>query len=352
MAIWLLVTVVLVGGLAWLLRRAYPRPLPGVPYKESSARRLLGDLPDIVSHRRRTQETTEALFRICDELRSPIAQLFVKPFGGRPHVVVNDPREVEDILVRRSREFDRAAGTARIFAIVMPRCTLAQQTTPALRAQKRLWSDVMGAGFLRRVVAPRLRDAAADLVEFWRLKAAAGAGEPFWVYEDFECAALDAIWAAVIGTHLGLVHEEMRRIQPGHETSAPEFDSDAAKVATSGRIIRDGIGYINHVVEKLVITPFPPLARWWMQSQPTLRRHRREMEQEIREVVNMSCERFNKAIEAGHGDDDALDTCAMDLVLRREILTAKRKGLPMPVPANDRSFQDELQLLLQAVSVL
>ena len=353
MTAWLLVTFVLVGGLVWLSRSAYPRALPGVPYKPESAKRLLGDLPDILTYRRMTKETSETLFRICNEIQSPIAQLFFKPFS-RPYVVLNDPREVQDILVRRNREFDRAAATASIFQIVLPQCTLAQQTTPKLKAQKRLWSDVMGTGFLRRVVAPRLHDAGIDLVEYWRLKAAKNDGEAFYVYEDFECAALDAIWAAIIGTHLGLIREKMRSMQPDYEAGAAmsaESDVDGVGAsAVTGRIIREGIGYINQVVEEVVLSPFPAITRWWIRKRPALLRHRREMEKEIRKVIIASCERFDKAIEAGYGDDEALDTCAMDLVLRREILTAKKKGLPMPTPASDPSFQSELQLLLQAVS--
>ncbi|EON99227.1 putative cytochrome p450 protein [Phaeoacremonium minimum UCRPA7] len=282
-----------------------------------------------------TKETSETLFRICNEIQSPIAQLFFKPFS-RPYVVLNDPREVQDIL------------------IVLPQCTLAQQTTPKLKAQKRLWSDVMGTGFLRRVVAPRLHDAGIDLVEYWRLKAAKNDGEAFYVYEDFECAALDAIWAAIIGTHLGLIREKMRSMQPDYEAGAAmsaESDVDGVGAsAVTGRIIREGIGYINQVVEEVVLSPFPAITRWWIRKRPALLRHRREMEKEIRKVIIASCERFDKAIEAGYGDDEALDTCAMDLVLRREILTAKKKGLPMPTPASDPSFQSELQLLLQAAA--
>lgn len=42
-----------------------------------------------------------------EKLNSPVVQLFLKPFCP-PIVVITDQREIQDVVLRRAKEFDRS----------------------------------------------------------------------------------------------------------------------------------------------------------------------------------------------------------------------------------------------------
>lgn len=70
--------------------------------------------------------------------------------------MVEYPYEVEDIIVRRNKEFDKAPTGVDILWLMFPHASLSQYTTPELKAQKRLWADTMNVDFLRRTAAPNI----------------------------------------------------------------------------------------------------------------------------------------------------------------------------------------------------
>lgn len=76
--------------LCW--RAALPKPLPGIPYNHKSAKRILGDLPDAVTLKAAAGGFLAFLGSRCEELGSPIVQVFMKPMS-RPFIVVRDSRE-------------------------------------------------------------------------------------------------------------------------------------------------------------------------------------------------------------------------------------------------------------------
>jgi len=132
---------VAITGIILILRKLYPKPYPGIPYNEASAKRLMGDIPDLVNIVKETSGFSDALFTITTQkLGTPIAQ-FLFP-GIRKLIVLEDPREIEDLLVRRHKEFDKAPMALNIFRPMFPRASLAQFTTPELRAQKRCNIDL------------------------------------------------------------------------------------------------------------------------------------------------------------------------------------------------------------------
>lgn len=75
-----------------LYQKLLPKPIPGIPYNKTSARRLLGDVSDALAHYAETGEVISFLCKRCVELESPIAQVFMRPFG-KPWVVLVDGRE-------------------------------------------------------------------------------------------------------------------------------------------------------------------------------------------------------------------------------------------------------------------
>uniref|UniRef100_A0A8H7NBS3 Uncharacterized protein n=1 Tax=Bionectria ochroleuca TaxID=29856 RepID=A0A8H7NBS3_BIOOC len=195
-------------------RVAYPRPYPGIPYNIKSASRITGDIPDLVPVISSTNEFSNSIFAITTQkLGSPIAQ-FLFPGMQKPLIILEDPREIEDIFLRRNKEFDKAPMTINIFQPMFPKGSLAQYTTPELRAQKRLWTDVMTAGFLHRATAPRIHKAALELVELWRLEATTTCtNKPFTVLDDILNTTLDAIWSSVLGDEAGTIDYSIKKLQ-------------------------------------------------------------------------------------------------------------------------------------------
>jgi hypothetical protein len=87
-------TVVAIVVVVYLVyQAALPTPIPGIPYKTISARRLLGDLPDMLKYTARTRETVSYFASHCVELNSPITQIFIRPIFSKPWVIITDSRE-------------------------------------------------------------------------------------------------------------------------------------------------------------------------------------------------------------------------------------------------------------------
>lgn len=84
------ILAVSLGFLFW--RAALPKPLPGIPYNHNSAKRILGDLPDALKLKDAAGGFLAFMGSRCEELRSPIVQVFMKPMS-RPFIVVRDSRE-------------------------------------------------------------------------------------------------------------------------------------------------------------------------------------------------------------------------------------------------------------------
>lgn len=137
-----------IGTVLFFLRlAALPRPIPGIPYNKHSARRILGDIPDIV----RTKHLRDWTAQQCIKLDSPMVQVFPRPFSA-PWVIVSDFREAQDILLRRSKEFDRSDVNHDIFGGVIPNHHIAMKSSDhRFKYNKLLVKDLMSPGFLNEV---------------------------------------------------------------------------------------------------------------------------------------------------------------------------------------------------------
>lgn len=348
-------TTALVGTFAvlslvyYLYRLVLPKPFPGIPYQPHAVKSILGDLPEIKRNAQETGEPSMAMFSVARRLGTPICQLLLTSLVP-PVILLDDPREIEDVLVRRNREFDRSPLSVDLFRAHFPRSTIAQYTTPGLKAQKRLWSDVMSADFLRRVVAPNIHLAAAELMELWKLKVARHGEAPFDAIEDFSSAALDTIWVAILGSKLDIVRNEIEKYLPPSQVR--EKNAEQIRRLQSATVIRESVEYANNAIDKghPIETPFPAITFFFMRLSPKYRRFTKLRDAEIQRLMVEACERFQRNGTLGeNGDGEELDTCAMDLVLRREIVMAKKKGLPVPDPSKDPAMLQELLLLLLAV---
>lgn len=88
-----------------LYRSLLPKPIPGIPCNDAATKSLLGDLPALIRTGR--QDPHNWLAEQCIALNSPVIQAFMRPFR-RPWIILTDYQEANDIMTRRTREFDRS----------------------------------------------------------------------------------------------------------------------------------------------------------------------------------------------------------------------------------------------------
>lgn len=214
-------------------RFLYPRPLPGIPYNKDAAKSITGDRSIIAATYAKLTEWSLPIGRRSLEYGSPVHQVFLTSFA-KPIVLVDDPREVSDILLRRQKEFDKS-NVHGVWKTFIPDSTIAKPTTEEWKAQRRTWQDSMHPDFLRRVMAKNIYDRAVDLTRLWAVRSSRSNGCSVDVSEDFSFAALDAIWTATFGEHLELVNSQIQTLETGRA------------VKTKGLDMHSTVQYINQL---------------------------------------------------------------------------------------------------------
>ncbi|KAK7948805.1 cytochrome P450 [Apiospora aurea] len=303
-------------------RRLYPKPFPGIPYNKVSANRIAGDLPELIPVIKATNEYSTSMFAISTQrLRLPLAQ---------------DPREIEDILVRRGREFDRAPMSIKTLKNFFPYSFMGKYNTPEVKEQKRIWADAFGADFLRKVAAPSIYNATLDLAD----------GRPFEVVEDLHNATLDAIWVALVGEEAGITRHEIKKFLQSQRDASDGGRRDPGP-PPRGYLLRREVDYVSEMIAKNSSSGIPVLAQKLAAYLPRHRQFRRTVDTEIGLVMRKAVDRFQR-LELGRLEAGENDTCMMDLVLRRKVLEAKKLGRPLMDPTKDKVLLDDTFLMMFA----
>lgn len=338
--------------LLWAVLRAYPTPYPGIPYNKHSVKRILGDVPDIVNHINSGQDPASFCITQCHKLNSPIIQLFLRPFS-RPFIFLDDDREVENIMAHRTKEFDRAPSTIGVYKPFFRHSSILKQTTPEWRAQRHLWADTMSTDFLHRVAGPKMHKYAMRLVNLLKTRATIADGRPFSIAEDFDLATFDIIWASVLGSDLNGVQNEHLAITEGAHTVQQAKSKNTLAVMPEverGPMFR-AAEFFNRTVERTLSSPLPTLYHWIWRCLPTYKKHWAVKEQIMNDLIRNARHRFAYLSEKQLLVDD--DTCAMDLVLRRESLAVQKSATSRvhTAPPTTREIHDELFMFLIAVRI-
>jgi hypothetical protein len=133
----------------FLYRAALPKPIHGIPHNKLAANRIWGDAPDM-KKAKRVRGWMQDQFA---KHNSPVIQLFMFPFK-RPWVYVSDFREAHDVMLRRTKEFDRSGLTADCFGGIMPEFQMNMKSIdPRYKHNKDLVKDLMTPTFLSEVRA-------------------------------------------------------------------------------------------------------------------------------------------------------------------------------------------------------
>jgi hypothetical protein len=147
----LLIASIAIAGLYLAYRWALPKPIPGIPYDHEAARSISGNLPQILAHGKAHGRVRSWFKTQPVKHRSPLVQIWAIPFG-RPVLVLSDYQEIQDILFRRTKEFDRSKRAANIFHGVVPAHHIAMVSNdPRFKGNKEVVRDLMAPAFLNDV---------------------------------------------------------------------------------------------------------------------------------------------------------------------------------------------------------
>ncbi|KAM0271649.1 hypothetical protein ACHAQH_009004 [Verticillium albo-atrum] len=298
-----------------------PRPIPGIPYNKHSANRIFGDLPDLLRHRDRREWFVDQ----AKKHNVPMFQFFTSPFRP-PAVFVFDHREGQSIAMRRMKEFDRSRITRDIFKVAVPNQMLCLTSRDAkYKKNMSLVRELMTPAFLRQVSAPHIHEKVLWLLELWEEKAVMADGRLFDAGTDVHHAALDMIMGASFGfeKHRSQLQVQLDSLQQEKgsianataadlENEVLEFDNPPMLDELQAcKVIADSIGFAM----KSVV----PAANAWF-----CRHFMPSMRKALRTYRTMARQEIDKSLERLHAGRP--DRCAMDQLLAREDVLAKKEG--------------------------
>lgn len=207
----------------------------------------------------------------------------------------------------------------------------------------------MSPNFLRTVVATNVHRTALELIELWRLKAKLASGYPFEALDDFELAAFDTIWVAILGAKLNGTRAEIEQLESVSSVPLPDHDDDPVHLPTAPRsTMFTAIVYINGTMERIMRSPFPEYHHWIIRQTSIYKYYDTFKDRKIMGLVHKSRERFGELSSLTDEDGGEFGTCAMGLVLRWEAIAARKTGTPL-LAAGDLEMRDEPAMLLVAV---
>ena len=156
----------------------------------------------------------------------------------------------------------------------------------------------MSAQFLRDAVAPNVRAAALELVALWRLRARDAGGVSMSVLHDLDHAALDAIWAALVSSPLGIVRRDIARLTSPVASKrnqqcdmVPKGESESESFA-SVEALEEATEHMNWMISETLNSVWSTGRMFYLTCMPKYRRLRRTLGHELQRLIRAAHERF------------------------------------------------------------
>ncbi|KAH6838508.1 cytochrome P450 [Chaetomium sp. MPI-CAGE-AT-0009] len=320
-----LVVGVLLAGLYALYRAALPKPLAGIPYNRDAAGKLFGDVPEMMAYVMRTKRVFCWLTSLTTRHQSPIIQAFITP-GGLPWVVVTDPFESQDILLRRTKEFDRSGFFGDLIGGILPEQHIQFVSSDSrFKNNRNLINHLMAPSFITEVSGPQLYKAAMTMIKVWELKCGTAEGRPFHAHHDITYMALDTIFAGMFGhpeaesittNRLQVVSQwEAKREKklPSSMDEPVEFPEPALSPIFAAALTLAGS------VTDTQLSPAPRLTSWVLRQLPYMKKATALKDKYIRDKVEES-------LRVMEQDISTPPRTALHSVLLRERDVAAKEG--------------------------
>lgn len=241
-----------------------------------------------------------------------------------PWVVVTDPLESQDILLRRTKDFDRARYFGDVISGVLPEQHIQFQSGDArFRNNRALINHLMAPTFVSQVSAPEVYKSVCTLMKLWQAKCDVAGGRPWSPHGDITFWALDSIFASSFGL-LEADSNTVRRLEAVQRAGAPALPDDMDEpVAFPDGDIPDVFRAVLTLSDSLTqtqLSPAPRLTAWLMHKLPYLRRATATKD------VWLGA-RVDEAVALIEADVDSdRPRSALHSVLLRERDTAQREG--------------------------
>ncbi|KAJ9610803.1 hypothetical protein H2200_005580 [Cladophialophora chaetospira] len=310
-----------------VLHRMYPKPLPGIPYNREAVNRIFGDIPSFQEWHKEKGEHRKWYQAQLVKFNSPIAQVFMQPFNGKPLVLICDHREIRDILTKRHKEFDRGNREANAFGALLPQQFLSIKTpTPKFKFHRELMRDLMLPSFLNEVSAPEIHQKSVALLDLWKAKAAIAQGQSFDVKWDLHKAAFDIILA----TSFGLEDKDSCTRQQLHATIAEgrtaRHEKTPDDIYPFSRLPMDAEGQaIIDLTESISVglrSPIPYLHSWILLRLPPLRHAVKIKENMTRRQIDLAVAKLVDSDEEARRNAKT----GLEYLVVRERASARKEG--------------------------
>jgi len=316
------------GGVALslylLYRQALPKPIPGIPYDEQSAKRIMGDLP---SFQAKLDEGSAARMFWPEQFNKhslPVSQYFMGPWAG-PAVAIGDYREVHDILLRHGKDLRRGPSNAASWRGTMHKHFIGMEDdNPEFKSAKALGKDLMTPSFLHEVNAPASYQKVLNIVKLWQLKAELAEGHAFDAAMDLGYLTYDIILAAAanVDDSEAQINKYFQKLQempqpvrlPSSKTELAEFPpSELTDLLSSLFAIAEASG-------KAFQTPLPGLFHMFNNRKAKMRKAYHDRDTIMRSCIRDAVRRLQ--------DDGASfkPTSAVDYIVKREAAAAEKEG--------------------------
>jgi hypothetical protein len=302
--------------------RLLPKPIPGIPYNKSATRSLFGDIPAMMSYMSRTQEIWPWVVEQTINHQSPIVQVFARPFS-KPWVVIADHREAQDILLRRTKEFDRADFTADIFTGLIPDMHISFKSSERrFKLHRNLLKDLMTPAFLHDVAALQIYANNETFVKLWEHKARLAQGHAFRADQDIYNTSLDVIFATTFGLDVKNSNSQaqLQYIRSVEVKVPPSLEDPLEFPHSKTPATFEAITTLTDSLETCIKAPFPRFAHWVLRQMPYMRKARADKEKLFTDMITESVARVTLGQQAKRS--------ALDDVLLRETAAAKKEGRP------------------------
>ncbi|OJD32234.1 cytochrome p450 monooxygenase [Diplodia corticola] len=258
-----------------------------------------------------------------------------------PWVVVTDPFESQDILLRRTKEFDRGSFFGEVIGGILPeQHSWRKSNETRFKENRNLINHLMAPSFITQVSAPEVYNSVCTLMKVWQAKCDMAKERPFSAHHDITYGALDSIFAS----SFGLAEADSITTQRLDAVSrwAPEIrdDQETPVEFSDGQIpeIFRAILTLSDSLQVGQLSPSPSLASWVLRKFPYMRKATAIKDKFISDKV----EEAVRSIESG----DVQAHTALHSVLLRERDAAAKQNRP---PAyHQRPIADEFFGFLMA----
>ncbi|KAL2877902.1 hypothetical protein SGCOL_006852 [Colletotrichum sp. CLE4] len=314
--------------LYFLYRQALPKPIPGIPYNEAATKSILGDVASLQEGIARTGTFQIWLHEQAAKHNSPLFQIFIRPFGN-PMLILSDFREAQDVLLRRSKEFDRASIVGDMISGVVPNHHIIMKTNSEWKHHRRLLQDLMSPQFLNENAAPIIYSGILQLIQLWNDKTRIAEGRPFLADSDIYYSVLDATTAFSFGANArsairptmelvkSLGADDIRRrrgLTPAGGEQPMSFPT--AEIDENLKASLD----VADAIEQLQGSPVPRIKWKFVERQPAVRRAVEIKNTFLREEISKALDRTQKST-ASKGLSSAVE-----LMVLREKKLAENDG--------------------------